>query len=290
MTRADNMATFILRRSLAARPNIASRSTAVNMSFRHTSTSALYSVSALSDRHETQHFHKLSRLPLMEHSPTLKLIHTSEVAPGASSALSSSLLVNKRSEQQENGAQVQTKQEEITAGEVEGKSTEVSKKLWDDQAVSTGRAILSNYRKEIKGLSKQLYKQKAKAVELEQIAENRPEELQRVVNMRNGHSFALHGVHPRTGRPLTRKEYDELASGKTGGILLSLIFIVTAFFVGLRAGRTDAAAPSRITSGGSNIQPKSKADVIGGGSDHMGSGAQSGVLDNSWGSLLWKKQ
>ena len=166
----------------------------------------------------------------------------------------------------------------------------MSKKLWDDQAVSVGRAILSNYRKEIKGLSKQLYKQKAKVVELERIAENQPEELQRVVKMRNGHSFALHGFHPKTARPLTGKEYDDLASGKTGGILLSLGFIAIAFFVGLQKGRADAAAPSRITLGGSNVQPKSKADKVVGGSDGMGSGLQSGVLDNSWSSLLWKKQ
>lgn len=275
------MATFFLRRSLAARPNIVSRSAAVKITSRNTSTSALYGISALSDRHETQHFHKLSRLPLMEHSPTLKLIHTSEVAPGASSAPSS--LVDKSSEQQENGAQVQAKQ-------AEDKPAEVSKQLWDDQAVSAGRAILSNYRKEIKGLSKQLYKQKAKVVELERIAENRPEELQRVVKMRNGHSFALHGFHPRTGRPLSKQEYDDLASGKTGVILLSLVFITIAFFVGLWKGRADAAAPSKITSSGSKAQPKSKADKTVGGSDGMGSGAQSGTLDNSWSSLLWKKQ
>jgi 5-bromo-4-chloroindolyl phosphate hydrolysis protein len=42
-------------------------------------------MSALSNRNETQYFSKLSRLPLMEHSPTLKLIHTSEVQFGASS-------------------------------------------------------------------------------------------------------------------------------------------------------------------------------------------------------------
>jgi len=283
------MATFLLRRSLVTHPNIISRSAAVKITSRNTSTSALYGISALSDRHETQHFHKLSRLPLMEHSPTLKLIHTSEVAPGASSAPLSSLL-DKSLEQQEDGAQVQTKQEGITAGWVEDKPAEVSKKLWDDQAVSAGRAILSNYRKEIKGLSKQLHKQTAKVVELERIAENRPEELQRVVKMRNGHSFALHGFHPRTGRPLSKKEYDDLASDKTGGIMLSLVFITIAFFVGLWKGQADAAKPSKTILGGSNAQPKSKADEIVGGSEGMGSGAQSGALDNSWSSLLWKKQ
>ena len=218
-----------------------------------------------------------------------ELTHTSEVAPGASSAPLSSLL-DKSLEQQEDGAQVQTKQEGITAGWVEDKPAEVSKKLWDDQAVSAGRAILSNYRKEIKGLSKQLHKQTAKVVELERIAENRPEELQRVVKMRNGHSFALHGFHPRTGRPLSKKEYDDLASDKTGGIMLSLVFITIAFFVGLWKGQADAAKPSKTILGGSNAQPKSKADEIVGGSEGMGSGAQSGALDNSWSSLLWKKQ
>ena len=73
------------------------------------------------------------------------------------------------------------------------------------EAVSAGRAILPNYRKEIKGLSKQLHKQKVKVAELERIAENRSEELQRVVKMRNGHTWTSHGFHPRTGRPAVER-------------------------------------------------------------------------------------
>jgi len=43
--------------------------------------SPLFMLSALSNSRETQHFNKLSRLSRVEHSPSLKLIQTSEVDP-----------------------------------------------------------------------------------------------------------------------------------------------------------------------------------------------------------------
>lgn len=284
------MATFLLRRSLAARSGIITRSAAVRITSRNTSTSALYGISALSDRHETQHFHKLSRLPLMEHSPTLKLIHTSEVAPGVASEASSSL-VGQQSETQE---VVQTKEGEKALGQADGKPAEGRGKIWDDEAVSAGRAILPNYRKEIKGLSKQLHKQKVKVAELERIAENRSEELQRVVKMRNGHTWTSHGFHPRTGRPLSKEEFDRRASDKMAGTVFSLIFIVTAFFAGRWTGGAEVALPSEVKSGGSNSQergrPRSTVDRSTNTSDVMGSSLRSKQPANSWTSLLWKKQ
>lgn len=149
----------------------------------------------------------------MEHCPTLKLIHTSEVAPGATSESPSSLLV-KSSERQENEAQVQTKEGVKALGQAESEPVEGSRNIWDDEAVSAGRAILSNYRRYIKGLSKQLRKQNTKVAELELIAENRPEELQRVVKMQNGHTSTSCRFHPRTGLPLSEKEYDRQANDK----------------------------------------------------------------------------
>lgn len=290
---AANMATFLLRHSLAARSGIITRSATVKTTSRNTSTSALYGISALSDRHETQHFHKLSRLPLMEHSPTLKLIHTSEVAPGVASEPSSSLHV-RSSEQEENRTQVQIKEEEEALGQKDGKPVEGPRKIWDDEAVSAGRAILSNYRKEIKGLSNQLHKQKTKVAELERIAENRPEELQRIVKMRNGHTWTSHGFHPWTGRPLSKEEYDRRASDKMAGTVFSLIFIVIAFFVGRRTGRAHAASPSDVRSGSSNAKdeakPESKVARIVDGSDGIEADTQTGKLDSSWTTLLWKKQ
>ncbi|EME80645.1 uncharacterized protein MYCFIDRAFT_212092 [Pseudocercospora fijiensis CIRAD86] len=43
------------------------------------SPSILFALNALSNSRETQHFNKLSRLDRVEHSPTLKLIQTSEI-------------------------------------------------------------------------------------------------------------------------------------------------------------------------------------------------------------------
>ncbi|WPH01385.1 Hypothetical protein R9X50_00423000 [Acrodontium crateriforme] len=43
--------------------------------------SVLFALAALSNSRETQHFNKITRLPRTEHSPTLKLIETSEVKP-----------------------------------------------------------------------------------------------------------------------------------------------------------------------------------------------------------------
>jgi hypothetical protein len=84
------MASRSLSCALAIRRGSIPRSAALVKS-RKTSTSALYGMSALSNRNETQYFSKLSRLPLMEHSPTLKLIHTSEVQLGAPSTPAGSL-------------------------------------------------------------------------------------------------------------------------------------------------------------------------------------------------------
>ena len=73
------MANPFLRALLTTRSGHVTRSAVSSVSSRHASTAALLGMVALSNRHETQYFSRLSRLPLMEHSPTLKLIHTSEV-------------------------------------------------------------------------------------------------------------------------------------------------------------------------------------------------------------------
>jgi hypothetical protein len=92
------MARNALSRALAARHIILPRAAAY-VSSRSTSTSAMYGMLALSNRNETQYFSKLSRLPLMEHSPTLKLLYTSEVEVGSSSALASSLSAKSQQQQ-----------------------------------------------------------------------------------------------------------------------------------------------------------------------------------------------
>ena len=282
------MATFLLRRSLAARPNIVTRSAVVKSTSRNTGTSALYGISALSDRHETQHFHKLSRLPLMEHSPTLKLIHTSEVAPGASSAPLSSL--PDKSTAQE--AQIQTKE----PGLIEDKHEQDSKYIGDEEAASAGRAILSDYMEKIRGLGKQLHEQKAKVAELEQIVEKRNEKLQRVGKMWKEHNSSRWGCHPETGRPLSKKEYHERAANRsndsTASSLVGLLFAALASFVGYHLGRNETASISGSefdrSSAWEEVKSRSKVNRIMDGSVHGSDGSEDS--DRSWTSLLWKKQ
>ena len=228
----------------------------------------------------------------MEHSPTLKLIHTSEVAPGASSVSPSSLL-DKLSGPQESEAQIQTKE----LGQLEGKLVQSSTEVWDKEAVAVGRAILSYYRKEIKRTSRSLHGHKEKVAELERILDNRPDELQQVVKAWNG-PFA---AHPESGPSLSKQEPDaDQASSNVGGTLLSLFFFVVGFYVGLGQWKGQGDAPSSSESESDRwsskdeVEPKSTVvqvvDDIVDGSDVMGPDPQSGKPGRSWSSLLWKKQ
>lgn len=165
------MASFLLHRSLATRMSTSRRAATVQISTRNTSTSATYGISALSNRHETQHFHRLSRLPLMEHSPTLKLIHTSEVAPGASSAPSSSSSVDLL-ERQEGHAFGYLKQDGSAPDRANLEPMQGSKDIKNERVLPS---VVSEYMKEIQGVNKRLDWHTTRLEELQRLVEKRAE-------------------------------------------------------------------------------------------------------------------
>jgi hypothetical protein len=107
----------------------------------------------------------------MEHSPTLKLIHTSEVAPGAPSASFSSSSID-ATKWQEDHALRDPKQEDRALGQAELKGMQGSK---DGEDKETLPAVVVEYRKEIQGLNKRLDLHTARLAELQKLVEKRAE-------------------------------------------------------------------------------------------------------------------
>jgi hypothetical protein len=184
------MASFLFRRSLATRASTTHRVVVIQSSTRNTSTSAAYGISALSNRHETQHFHRLSRLPLMEHSPTLKLIHTSEVAAGAPSAPFSSSTIDSSARQEDQPMQDGSAWERTNMKPIQG-----PREVKNERDLSS---VVEEYRKEIQGLNKRLDSHTLKLVELQQIVEKRTE-----------HGKSESDAPSGTGRHRSKEEDDE---------------------------------------------------------------------------------
>jgi hypothetical protein len=101
-------------------------------------------MSALSNRHETQYFSRLSRLPLMEHSPTLKLIHTSEVQATAPNTQPDNSVAE--STEPKEFEQAKAKDEQSQKSRLTTKS---SSKVPEEDATAAGRAIILGYEREI---------------------------------------------------------------------------------------------------------------------------------------------
>jgi hypothetical protein len=159
------MASRSLSRALATRQSSIPRSSALVTS-RNTSTSALYGMSALSNRNETQYFSKLSRLPLMEHSPSLKLIHTSEVQFGASSAQSNSLPKGSIGSQQ---------QEEDVPTRTSPKSQRTPDKLAEDgdKELLADHTRLTKYSKEVNKIQDQIHRRQIGFLQRRIVSERR---------------------------------------------------------------------------------------------------------------------
>jgi hypothetical protein len=296
------MASFLLRRSLATRMSTSHRAATVQISTRNTSTSATYGISALSNRHETQHFHRLSRLPLMEHSPTLKLIHSSEVAPGASSAAFSSSSVLGRHEDQ---------QEDSTPEQANLKPMQRLKDIKNEKDLSS---VVAEYRKEIHSLNKRLDRHTTKLAELQQIVEKRTEDI-------DSESKLL----PVTGGPRS-KEDDEGGFPYLTEALSTIVLLIITFAALYQSGKNQGeaiyykslyhgqqqernnAAPAplndceyvefenkaqirvtveRIIDGVSDKNPHANTGTE--QSDATDSDTQLGKPDRSWSSLVWKK-
>jgi hypothetical protein len=107
----------------------------------------------------------------MEHSPTLKLIHTSEVAPGASSASFSSSSVD-LSERQEYYALGHLEQKGGAPERANLKPMQGPKDIKDEKDLSS---VVSEYRKEIQGLNKRLNWHTTRLEELQQLVKKRAE-------------------------------------------------------------------------------------------------------------------
>lgn len=199
------MAGFLFRRSLAARTSTTHRVVVIKKFTRDTSTSSTYGISALSNRHETQHFHRLSRLPLMEHSPTLKLIHTSEVAPGAPSAPFSSSSTDSSLRQQDKPIQ--------DGSGLELKATQGSRDIKNEKTLSP---VVEEYRKGIQDLNKRLDWHTIRLTRLQKIVEKQTEDA-------NSESK----LPPGTGNPSLKEESHEHGLCWTEVASTILLMIVT---------------------------------------------------------------
>lgn len=104
----------------------------------------------------------------MEHSPTLKLIHTSEVAPGAPSAPFSSSSIDPLARQDD-----QLMQDESVPQRANMRPTQGSRDLKNERGLSS---VVAEYRKEIQGLNKRLDSHTLKLAELEKFLEKRNED------------------------------------------------------------------------------------------------------------------
>ncbi|KXT14576.1 hypothetical protein AC579_9119 [Pseudocercospora musae] len=110
---------------------------ALKRSFHSTSpsqASVLFALGALSNSRETQHFNKISRLDRVEHSPSLKLIQTSEIdqfpCPTPDKPLPQ--IAPWRS---------------INA-HVDAAGHSHNSKIWDNKALAAGRAVLADVARE----------------------------------------------------------------------------------------------------------------------------------------------
>ena len=277
----------------------------------------MYGISALSNRHETQHFHRLSRLPLMEHSPTLKLIHTGEVAPGASSAPLSNLSADPLEDERRG----QEKQESSASERTNLRLVQGSKDIRDDEALS---ALIAKYTKEVQGLDERLNWHTTRLVELQQIVDKRASGIKDQPRTPSG-----------SERPPPRKEEDERGASWLTEALLMLLLGVSSFFAGkyqaeasiaekryqdLQEERDRAASipagsfedlsvedkvqtNSAVESVEDKVQTNLTVERIIDGADKAYNGAtvvqQSDAMEpdihlktpvRSWASLLWKKQ
>lgn len=203
------MASLLFRRSLATRAVTIYRVVLIQRSTRNTSTSAAYGISALSNRHETQHFHRLSRLPLMEHSPTLKLIHTSEVAPGALSAPFSSSSISSLERQED-----QLKQDGGSPERANMRSTQGLRDIKNERDLSS---VVAEYRMEIQALNKRLDSHTLKLAELQQIVDKRTE-----------HGKSESKLPPGAGPPPSNEE-DHGHGWCWSEVVTSALLIIVAF-------------------------------------------------------------
>jgi hypothetical protein len=200
------MASRSFSRALATRRSSIPRSAAFVTS-RNTSTSALYGMSALSNRNETQYFSKLSRLPLMEHSPTLKLIHTSEVQLGVSSTPAGSL---------SNGSIWSQQQEEDAFVRTSSPSRRTPSELMEegDKALFVDHKRLKEHREGIAELQEQIHRRQIKYLQ-ERLGSAKASLTRHLENVKNNREYAelgaASGARARAQQQQVKKSQDDEA-------------------------------------------------------------------------------
>jgi len=114
--------------------------------------SPFFALASLSNSRETQHLNKISRLSRVEHSPSLKLIQTSEVQPFKPSPAPTSTPtpVAKAPADGSRKAAFPVQQQ-------------LSQRVWDDRALKVGRAVLAEHARRVRGLQAALGRAKRKA-------------------------------------------------------------------------------------------------------------------------------
>ncbi|OQN96223.1 hypothetical protein B0A48_17785 [Cryoendolithus antarcticus] len=120
---------------------------------RHASTNPFFALSSLSNSRETQHFNKITKLSRIEHSPTLKLIQSSEVDPFP--------------------LPEPMKRKAILTLRVEpGRDTRARSTALDKKAVAVGKAVLSQQARRMtylqRGLARSLRREHLKSAQLGQ--------------------------------------------------------------------------------------------------------------------------
>lgn len=273
------MASTLVRHAFATHRCAVSRSIAthVHIPSRHASTGVLlYGISALSNRHETQYFSKLSRLPLMEHSPTLKLIHTSEVQPGASSVLplSSQSGISQENEHEE----LEQKESRVQRQTGEPSDEPGHKQIPNNGVSSVGRSALS-YKSEIAHLHMVEGQLRTQIKRYEETSRSRA--TKSLVFMVYGLALLVFGKWVYESHLSATQEQIQALQELQSSLKL------------LVADLTTFAAQAEATKGISVEQHEER---------HTGDGLSVQKLNNlepsasltqpalSWGSLLWKKQ
>nr|OQO18691.1 hypothetical protein B0A51_14564 [Rachicladosporium sp. CCFEE 5018] len=180
-----------LRRSLSSLPRT---------SRRHASTNPFFALSSLSNSRETQHFNKITKLSRIEHSPTLKLIQSSEVDPFP---LPEPL-----------------KRKAILTLRVEpGRDTSTRSTALDKKAVAVGKAVLSQQARRMpylqRGLARSLRREHLKSAQLAQAQRGwQDRERKMRADMRIAGIWILASVGTATGLAMWRFWPEARAAGK----------------------------------------------------------------------------
>ena len=247
----------------------------------------------------------------MEHSPTLKLIHSSEVAPGASSAsFSSSSVVS--SERKEDHSLGHLKQEASATERPSRKRMESSKITRDEKTLWS---VIAEYKKEISGLNKRLDGHTIKLAELQHIVEKQMEDAKSEPKLSSG-----------IGSSRSKEEDDEQRFNWTEAVTTTVLLIITfaalyqsgknqgeaiyykSLYHGQQQERNNSASAPPNNIEYLNCENKAQIRVtveriIDGVPDRVShvnndtqqsnaseSDTQLGKSDRSWSSLVWKKQ